>query len=418
MRIVFFSDNFYPEVSGIADSIMILGKQLEKRGHEVRYVGPRYSEKDYQKSGRSLEEEKEDRSFRAFRLPSLPLPFSPTGQSRVVLPVGGERSLQFLDSFKPDIIHTQSFFGTGLEAIKIAKKLRIPLIGTNHTFIDEFFPSSLRRGVILRSMHSYVAWYYNHCRFVSTPAQGLLRDMQSQGLKAPAEVIVNPLSLEMFSPATESEKKSLKEKYHFDGPTVFYCGRLAPEKHVDTILRALPKVKEKIPDVQFVIAGHGSTEKELKSLTRSLSLQANVHFMGFVEPAQLSEFYKASDIFAIFGTAENQPLTLAQAYAAGLPAVGADARGLREYITEDTGFVMRYDDAETLASKIQFLLENEETRKKMGENAKEKIEKFEASKISEKWEDIYEEYGKCVETEKVRLPEIQTLDESKIPEAL
>jgi 1,2-diacylglycerol 3-alpha-glucosyltransferase len=390
MRIAFFSDNFYPEVSGIADSIVILGQQLQKRGHEVVYVAPRYSKPDYQKAGRSIESEEDDDLFQVFRLSSLPLPSSPTGQSRIALPLGSSR--RFLENFKPDIIHTQSLFGTGFEALRIAKKLQVPLIGTNHTFIDEFVP--IKSKLLLYLVHRYSSWYYNHCQFVSTPARGLLEDMKEQGLKTPAEVIVNPLSLEMFSPASESEKNDLKEKYRLDGPTVFYCGRLAPEKHVDTIIRALSKVKEKHAAVNLVIAGHGSSEKSLRELTRDLSLEDNLHFMGFVEPTKLAELYKCSDIFAIMGTAENQPLTLAQAFASGLPAVGANARGLNEYITSDVGFSMNYNDADTLASKINFLLENEKTRKKMGENAQEKIREFKASKIAQKWESVYSQYAK------------------------
>ena len=48
MRIAMFTDNFYPELSGISDSIMTTGYELARRGHEVAYYAPRYSTQDYE----------------------------------------------------------------------------------------------------------------------------------------------------------------------------------------------------------------------------------------------------------------------------------------------------------------------------------------------------------------------------------
>ena len=47
MKIAFYADNFYPELSGIADTIITTGKELTKRGHEVVYVGPYYAPHNY-----------------------------------------------------------------------------------------------------------------------------------------------------------------------------------------------------------------------------------------------------------------------------------------------------------------------------------------------------------------------------------
>jgi len=49
MKIAIFSDNFYPELSGITDSIITSAKELARRGHEIMFVVPEYSDKDYKK---------------------------------------------------------------------------------------------------------------------------------------------------------------------------------------------------------------------------------------------------------------------------------------------------------------------------------------------------------------------------------
>ena len=51
MRIAIFSDQFYPELSGVVDSITALAKELARRGHYVHFYVPHYSARDYQKIG-------------------------------------------------------------------------------------------------------------------------------------------------------------------------------------------------------------------------------------------------------------------------------------------------------------------------------------------------------------------------------
>ena len=141
MRIAFFADNFYPELSGIVDSVLITGKELTKRGHSVVYVGPHYSPKDYTLVGKQCHKQKGSELIDGMpivRLPSLPLPYSPTGQSHFAFPTG--RAVKFLRQWKPDIIHTHSPYGCGFEAKKAARKLDVPLVGTNHTPVEEFYP--------------------------------------------------------------------------------------------------------------------------------------------------------------------------------------------------------------------------------------------------------------------------------------
>ncbi|KKW46175.1 MAG: Glycosyl transferase group 1, partial [Parcubacteria group bacterium GW2011_GWB1_57_6] len=60
MRIAFFSDNFYPELSGITDTIITTGLELQRRGYEICYVGPHYSPRDYRIAKRQHPERRED----------------------------------------------------------------------------------------------------------------------------------------------------------------------------------------------------------------------------------------------------------------------------------------------------------------------------------------------------------------------
>jgi len=127
MRIVYYADNFYPELSGITDTIITTGKELKKRGHEIAYVGPYYSPKDYAVGKRQFPLKKEDDTIDGMpivRLPSLPMLISPTGQSRIAIPTGA--SFDFIKEFKPDVIHTQSPYGVGGRRLKRRAPLTCP----------------------------------------------------------------------------------------------------------------------------------------------------------------------------------------------------------------------------------------------------------------------------------------------------
>src|SRR3989344_4282038 len=98
MRIAFYSDNFYPELSGIVDSILLTGATLKARGHEVMFIGPRYPERAYRAAKCSQADENACIPGPVARMPSFPVPFSPTGQSRLALPFGS--TLAQLKEFK------------------------------------------------------------------------------------------------------------------------------------------------------------------------------------------------------------------------------------------------------------------------------------------------------------------------------
>ena len=135
MRIAFFSDNFYPETSGISDSIIVLGKELARRGHVITFYAARYGPKEFALAGVPQEEPALGENIHIVRFASFRYPTG-TGQGRLVIPLG-VRSLR-IARFRPDILHTQLFFGVGLEALFASRILRVPIIGTNHTVLKEY----------------------------------------------------------------------------------------------------------------------------------------------------------------------------------------------------------------------------------------------------------------------------------------
>lgn len=386
LKIAIFSDNFYPELSGISDSIILLSKELSKLGHKINFYVPKYSVKNYKTLNLANQELDLGENIKIKRLFSLPAPFI-GNYSRIVIPVSPRRLFK---DFKPDIIHTQLFFGAGIRALVAAKLYKLPMIGTNHTAISEFVklvPFNLN--FLKKASLNYAVWYYNRCNFVTAPSQSVFKEMQIYGFEKRHKVISNPIDTDTFCP--DSEKFELKKKFNLSDKTIVYAGRLSLEKNIDVLIRSVALAKKSINHINLAIAGSGQLEAELKRLTKELRLENEVKFFGTLSKSDLAKLYQASEIFSIASTSETQSLTLMQAMACGLPAVAVDSRALPEYVNNKNGFIVKAGDEKAMAEKIILLLENRELREKLSRGASEYVKQFSAESIAKKWEKLYSE---------------------------
>lgn len=397
MRIAIFSDNFYPELSGISDSITTTARELGRRGHAIKFFVPKYAARHFRIANFPVEEIQLGENVAVHRLRSLPFP-GPNKQSRAVTPMG-VNTLR-VRKFNPDIIHTHLFFGAGLRALTAAKILRVPLVGTSHTPIGEFVRYSPIKAEWFKKLSiKYVSWYYNRCDFVSAPSKSIFKEMKEMGFYKPHKAISNPIDLTAFVQPSDKQKTNLKKKLGLSQNTVLYTGRLAPEKNIDVVIRAVAIAKKKIPDINFVITGHGSARKSLEALAKSLGVEKEVKFLGTVYKEKFVEIYQASDVFAIASTAETQCISMMQGMAVGIPVIGVNWLGLGDYITEKNGFKVKVGDYETMAKKILLLLKHPDKSKKLGQGGIETAQNFSIPKIADEWEKVYE---KVVSNKKIR----------------
>ena len=384
MKIAIFSDFFYPEISGITDSIILLGRELAKRGHTVMFVVPWYAKSDYRVIN-AIKNDDFGPNIIIKRLPSIPIPFSPTKQMRAPFFLG--LGIYWMMKFKSDLIHTHSPLFPGYEAWLAAKIFKIPLVGTNHTPMSEFISGPKW---FVNFVCRHYAKFYNKCAFVTTPSQYLLDYMHDYGLTQKAKPVSNPMDVSNFLPVGNEEKKTaLKERFGFSTKTVLYTGRLAEEKHVDDIIRAVAVAKKDIPDISLAITGHGKAEKKLQNLVSELGIEDKVKFLGFVDKEIYHLVYQASDLFTIMSTAESQSISLILAMAAGLPVIGANARALPEFISPDNGAVVEVGDYKNLAKEIVRILSNPVLAQKLGAGGVLTAAKCSAAVVTSEWEEIY-----------------------------
>jgi len=388
MRVAIFSDNFYPELSGICDSLAMLARGLARRGHQVAFYVPNYGINDYRIANLGPRDDEWGEKIQIIRLATVPFNAG-TNQGRAVIPTG----LRWLKvrRFQPDIIYANGFTFTGLEALLAAKILRVPLLGTNHTAITEFLQYSPIKGSWLKKFSlGYVAWFYNRCDFVTAPSQSVIDEMTEVGFKRPSQPISNPVDTKLFEPVDQEKKRELKKKFNFSEQTVLYAGRLAEEKHIDEVIRAIALVKKTFFDVSLAIAGHGIAEASLKKLIKELNVESHVKFLGTLDLPTLAQVYQASDVFAIMSTSETQSLTLMQALATGTPAIGANSRALPEYLKPSGGLIVEPGDYSKLAERIVELFKNQIEADEIGRQETAFAQNFSQEKIIDQWLKIYQ----------------------------
>jgi len=148
-------------------------------------------------------------------------------------------------------------------------------------------------------------------------------------------VLPNPVDFEEILEAGRVPDPSAAP-WRGDGPHLLAVGRLAPEKGFDVLLHALVSVREKFPEAELIVTGQGPEEQALKTLSKSLGLEAAVLFSGYVRRPYL--LYSGASVFVLSSRHEGMPNALLEAAAAGLPIVATPASGgIVDLLTGMTG---------------------------------------------------------------------------------
>ncbi len=158
-------------------------------------------------------------------------------------------------------------------------------------------------------------------------------------------------------------------------------GRLQRRKGHDVLIRSLPEIRRRVPDVLYAIVGDGEERQSLERLARRLGLEDSVRFMGEVDDAALVDCYRQCDLFVlpnreIAGDIEGFGLVLLEAQACGRPVVAGDSGGTRETMDPGrTGVLVACDDSRELAGRLVELLGDRSRLEAMGTAGREWVER-------------------------------------------
>lgn len=175
---------------------------------------------------------------------------------------------------------------------------------------------------------------------------------------------------------------AVRQKYALDGRRVLLTtARLVAKKNVDGVLRALPKVIERVPEVLYLIAGDGEERERLERLCDELRLRPYVRFLGGMENNQLPPLYCASDLFVMpsyeaAGDIETFGISFAEANACGLTVIGGRSGGIPDAVIDgETGLLVDPLNVDEIAEAIIRLLTDRDLSRSLGENGRRRVER-------------------------------------------
>lgn len=402
MRIAMFTDVFPPSINGVASSVLLLSKELVKRGHYVKVFTP-----SIQKKARISKKKLEgiEVSYCA-SLPSLIYPDIKLG-----FPFYPNTVYQLMKD-KIDVVHFHTPLFMGADGILAAKMAGKPIVGTFHTYFME--PEYLKviglnvmgdtvGKVLVKLGWKYANLYYNSADLITTPTESTRKALMKYKIKRPTKTISNGIRLPRL-PLSELNKHHLSKK-------LLYVGRLSKEKNLDILIKAFKIVHTNEPSYTLIIVGNGPVEENLKELARRENLEKAIVFTGSIPFEKLlsSNIYTDAALFATASTSETQGLSIIEGMSYGLPVVAVAKRGIPELI-KDNGLLCKTANAKDLASNILKILHTPALAKKMSAASLKRAEKYSIATITTQFERAYGQLVKRKTTqEKKKISLLSTL---------
>ena len=172
-------------------------------------------------------------------------------------------------------------------------------------------------------------------------------------------------------------------------PRLLSTRNLEPSYRVGDIVEAFALVKRRHPEATLTIAGYGSEEPRLHRLAASRGL-SEVHFVGRVEPGAMPALYDAADIYLNASVVDNQPLSVLEAFAAGLPVVSTGPGDLEAMLANgEAGVLIPSRDPAAMAKAINALLENPGRARELARAAGERVQAHTWTRVGEAWRAAY-----------------------------
>jgi phosphatidylinositol alpha-mannosyltransferase len=250
-----------------------------------------------------------------------------------------------------------------------------PIVATFHTSTTKSLTLTVFEP-ILRPMHEKIVG--------RIAVSDLARRWQMEALGSDAVEIPNGVDVASFANAPRLDG------YPRDGRTVLFLGRFdEPRKGMAVLLRALPALVERFPDVEILIVGRGD-EDELREKAGALAV--HLRFLGQVDDAQKASAMRSADVYCAPNTGgESFGIVLVEAMAAGTAVVASDLDAFRRVLGDGTaGRLVPVDDAAALADGLIQMLDDDAVRESYISAATEAVRRYDWSVVANQIVRVYE----------------------------
>ncbi len=206
-------------------------------------------------------------------------------------------------------------------------------------------------------------------------------------------VIYNGVHGSYFQPPDEPALRSFKQRYGITGPYILYTGSVKPHKNVSVLIKALAKLRKERP-VQLVMTGeHSSLNQNLSRVIEQYHVRESVIETGRISESDLGSAYGSAEAVVLPSFYEGFGLSMIEAMASGVPAVGARTSSIEE-IVGDAGLLFDPNDADELCRNLRSISEDTELRRDLHRKGKIRAAQFSWQHTVERTLNIYQKVCK------------------------
>lgn len=344
MTIVLVIDVFDQKKNGTTMSARRFAELLRERGHEVRVISTGKPEKDKY-------------VVKTVRPP-------------IINSLCEKQSFQFAKADKKvirealkgaDVVHLYMAFPLEIKALREARKMGIPCTGAFH-----IQPENITYNINMKRAE-WLAWiiyrlfrrFYNKLDHVHCPSEFIASQLKKHKYKAKLHVISNGITKEFVPDKEVMEQNKIKNRID-----VLMIGRLSPEKRQDLAIEAV-KLSKYSSRIHLHFAGFGPMEKEYKKMASTLHNPAT---FNFYDQKDLINLIHSCDLYVHTSEIEIEAIACIEAISCGLvPVIANSKKSAAKQFALDERSLFESGNAQDLADKIDYWIENPDEKKRMSE---------------------------------------------------
>lgn len=338
MRLLELPTNFRP--GGIQRHVLDLTAHLRTKGHQVTLAG----------DGGAWAQVGRDPDHLHLGLNDVAELGGALPRRLAHLPLRVWQLRRVLKSRRIELIHAHETAPT-LVADLARRGLGIPLVMTFHGCAPE--------------REASVATMGKRADLVISPSRAGIEALVQHGMPATKGRV---LGLGIATTAAPPPDEALALRHQIlagrKGPLILSLSRLQVQKGIDVMVEVAARVQARHPGVVFAVAGGGPQEVQVRAWAEAAGVAGAMRFLGPISTVPLH--LAAADLFLLTSRWENLPISIVEAFRAGLPVVATDCGGVRELVDDAVGSLCRVEDAAGIARAIDRLIEDPTLRQAKG----------------------------------------------------
>jgi 1,2-diacylglycerol 3-alpha-glucosyltransferase len=388
MNVCMFTNNYLPQIGGVARSVHYFSQDLCNLGHRVLVIAPTYAE----------ETDFKDKQIEVLRVPAIQHFKGSDFSVRIPLPFLIDKKI---DAFKPDLIHSHHPYLLGDAALRAARRRGLPLIYTHHTLYEKYThyvpldSEQLKQFVIRLSTQ-----YANFCTKVIAPSRSIAELIAERGVHAPIEEIPTGVDIRFFA---RGRGRRFRRTHNLSEDTLVigHLGRLAPEKNLYFLAESVAIYLKDQPEARFLVVGSGPSEGDIRRIFKTKGVAAQLLMVGNKTGDDLADAYRAMNAFVFASQSETQGMVLTEAMASGLPVIALDAAGVREVVLDGRNGRLLNPDASCrqFSDAIREVVNDSEKTNQWAKQARQTAEGFSREFCAQRLNQTYQSVVRSQQSE-------------------